>query len=249
MKIYGLAGFPLTHSFSKKYFTEKFIREGLRDCSYENFELNDIRELSRIISENPFICGFNVTIPYKEKVMDILDEVDETAAVIGAVNTIKVNRSKNNLCIKGYNTDFIGFEKSIKPLIKSYHKKALILGTGGSSTAVAFVFGKIGIDFRKVSRLKSEVDLHYDEITPEMLQDFQIIINCTPLGMFPAIDKFPQLPYQSLTEQHFLFDLVYNPAVSVFLQKGKESGTTIKNGYEMLCIQADEAWKIWNQTL
>ena len=246
MKIYGLVGFPLTHSFSKRFFSEKFSNEKLADCSYVNFELQYINDLLLIIYDNIDVCGINVTIPYKETVLEILDEVEETAVMIGAVNTIKVIRNQKKISLKGFNTDYLGFEKSIQPLLKSFHLKALILGTGGSSNAIAFVLHKMGIPFRKVSRLSSEVHLQYSELTPEVMLDYQVIINCTPLGMYPEIDSFPKIPYQALTAQHLLFDLIYNPEETVFLKKGKEHGAATKNGFEMLSIQAEHSWLIWN---
>lgn len=246
MKIYGLAGFPLTHSFSKRYFTQKFNRERLNDVSYENFELENISDLLKIIRDNHGICGINVTIPYKESVLEILDEVEETAAAIGAVNTIQIVRDQQKIKLKGFNTDYIGFEKSIQPFLTPNHRRALILGTGGSSNAVAYALAKLGISFRRVSRSTSEVDLHYKELTPQVLLDYQIIINCTPLGMYPEIDSFPKILYQALTAQHLLFDLIYNPEETVFLKKGKEHGAATKNGFEMLSIQAEHSWLIWN---
>lgn len=246
MKIYGLCGFPLSHSFSKKYFTAKFLSEHLPDCRYENFELKDINELSTLIQSNPDVAGLNITIPYKKTVILLMNEIDEVAHLIGAVNTVTIIKRNNTMHLKGYNTDCVGFERSIIPLLNSHHKRALILGSGGSSIAIGYVLNKMGIQYKYVSRKKTGDGFQFDELTEEIIKDYHVIINCTPLGMYPDIESYPELPYSSLTKNHLLFDLVYNPEATVFLKKGWASGATVKNGYEMLCIQAEESWKIWN---
>ncbi len=243
MRKFGLIGYPLGHSFSKKYFTEKFADEFINDTVYENFELPQIDGLKKVIAENPELRGLNVTIPYKEAVIRYLDELSDDALEIGAVNTIKISSGK----LKGFNTDYIGFMRSLIPLLKPTHKKALILGTGGSSLAVKYALEKIGLEYLLVSRNPfEENEISYDSITEEILQEHTLLVNTTPVGMFPDVSKAPEIPYQFLNEQHLLFDLIYNPEETLFLQKGKEQGAMIKNGSEMLALQAEEAWKIWN---
>ena len=242
-----MIGFPLSHSFSKKYFTEKFLKEHVSDCRYENYELNDINELNIVLQNNPGLAGINITIPYKESVMEILDSIDEKALWIGAVNTVKITRRNNKIHLKGFNTDYIGFEKSIINLLKPVHKNALILGTGGASKAIAFVLKNHGIAVTFVSRQTNEDAIKYEDLSDKIISEHKIIINCTPLGMVPFIDSFPDIPYKFLSAQHLLFDLIYNPPETVFLKKGKENGAIIKNGYEMLFLQAEAAWQIWNQ--
>ena len=247
MKKYGLVGFPLTHSFSKKYFTEKFQNENLFQCVYENFEIQNIRELIKLFVKEPELLGINITIPFKKEVIDMLDEIDPEAMKIGAVNTIKVNRVEGAIKLAGFNTDIIGFESSLGKQIANDHKQALILGTGGSSNAVAAALSKNGIESIKVSRDFSSEVLQYNQLTKEIILQHTLIINCTPLGMFPMIDFFPEIPYQHITRNHLLYDLIYNPEETVFLLKGKEMGAATKNGFEMLCIQAEASWKIWNE--
>ena len=245
MKQFGLVGFPLGHSFSKKYFTEKFEREGI-DSHYDLFELKNISEFTKL-KENPNLCGLNVTIPYKELIISYLDELDETAAQIGAVNVIKFIRSEGNLRLKGYNSDEIGFENSIKPFLKPTHKKALILGTGGASKAIDFTLRKLGIETTFVSRTAKPGMLTYAQLTEEILKNYLIIVNASPVGTFPHSDECPDIPYQFVSKNHLLFDVVYNPAETLFLKKGKERGASGLNGENMLIGQAIAAWNIWNE--
>jgi shikimate dehydrogenase len=246
MKKYGLIGYPLTHSFSKRYFTQKFEQEKI-DSTYENFEIDNISKFTEIIINNPELVGLNVTIPYKELVIPFLDELNESAREIGAVNTVKITRSGSNIHLKGFNTDTFGFETSLKPLLKEHHKKALILGTGGASKALKYVLGKLGIEFisASIEDLK-ENEIRYEAIDEKMMSERLLIINATPLGTYPKIETFPNIPYQLITERHLLFDLVYNPEVTQFMAKGLENGATVKNGYEMLLQQALKSYEIWN---
>lgn len=242
---YGIIGKNISYSFSKKYFTKKFIQLKLNHHSYENFDIQSIDELPLILNKNtPYLKGINVTIPYKEEVFKYLDEFEEDAKTIGAVNTIKI---LSNYRLKGYNTDVYGFEKSLKPLLKKHINKALVLGTGGASKAIAFVLKKLKIEFKFVSRSPiNEHTISYSDLTNKIINNHHLIINCTPLGTFPKIENFPDIPYQYLTNKHFLYDLIYNPVETSFLSKGKEMGAVIKNGEQMLILQADKAWEIWN---
>jgi len=258
MKKFGLIGFPLGHSFSKKYFTEKFEREGLKDCSYELFPMENISDIEGLLKDNPELCGLNVTIPHKIGVMFYLDKVDRDAKAIDAVNCIKVighkplesffsgDFSPNKVRLEGYNTDCYGFENSLKPHLKKYHHKALVLGTGGGSRAVTFVLDKLKIDYKIVSRKKGRKQITYADLTKDIMNDYLLIINTTPLGQAPAIEACPDIPYEYIGEKHLLYDLVYNPAETEFLKRGKANGATIKNGEEMLHLQAEKAWEIWN---
>lgn len=244
VKKYGLVGKNISYSFSKKYFTDKFERENLIDFSYENFDISTIDELENILNETQDLKGLNVTIPYKQSVFPFLNKINKKALKIGAVNTIKITK-KNKL--KGYNTDYYGFKKSIKPHLKFHHKKALILGTGGASKAVAFAFQQLNIEYKFVSRNPSENELSYNDLDEEVFANYHIIINCSPLGTFPKIEEYPPLPYCFFTSNHLAFDLIYNPAETSFLRKAKEFNATTLNGYEMLIFQAEKAWKIWNK--
>jgi shikimate dehydrogenase len=243
MRLFGLIGNPLTHSFSKKYFTEKFEREGLEDCRYELFPLSSIEELPKLLKDHPELCGLNVTIPYKEQVLSYLQEENELVKAIRACNCIDIRNGK----LKGYNTDVIGFERSLLQLMQPHHKKALILGTGGVSKAVQFVLGKMGLSYRYVSRKPGVHSFSYEQLTPAVLDGYTLIINTTPLGMYPNITEAPPIPYQALSSAHYLFDMVYNPEKTLFMKMGEERGATIKNGHDMLKIQADESWAIWNR--
>ena len=245
MKQFGLIGFPLGHSFSKKFFTEKFERENI-DARYDLYELQDISEFVAL-KDMPEHSGLNVTIPYKEQVMPFLNELDETAAKIGAVNVIKFIRSQGKLVLKGYNSDAIGFENSLKPFIQPYHKKALILGTGGASKAIDYTLRKLGIETTYVSRTAKPDMLTYSQLTAEIMADYTVIVNASPVGTFPHSDECPDIPYQLLTDKHLLFDVVYNPAETLFLRKGKEQGAQGLNGEGMLIGQAIAAWEIWNE--
>lgn len=245
MKIYGLIGRSLGHSFSEKYFSKKFEEENIFDCQYRNFELKDLKSEIPELKENPALFGLNVTIPYKTDILSFLDAASPEVNEIAACNCIKIKNGK----WKGFNTDIAGFEKSFVPHLKTSHKKALILGTGGASKAVAFVLKKRGIDFLKVSRRKSEspIVISYDEISADLMSEYQIVINTSPLGTFPGVNEFPALPYSSVTDQHYFFDLVYNPPKTLFLSFAEKQGATIENGSQMLSIQAEESWKIWNE--
>ena len=245
MKKYGLIGYPLGHSFSMGYFNEKFKNEGIAS-SYENFEIPSITELKNVLNINPDLRGFNVTIPYKEKVMPYLDSISIEAREIGAVNVVKVERDGKDAKLYGYNSDVIGFSRSIKPLLRPGHKHALILGTGGASKAVNYGLHKLGLDTLLVSRSKKDNTIQYEQITPELLNEYTVIVNCTPCGMSPHFDECPDIPYDSLDSKHLLYDLIYNPDETLFLRKGKEQGATVKNGLEMLLLQAEAGWEIWN---
>jgi len=238
---YGLIGRHISYSFSQGYFSAKFKELGLIEHSYENFDLEDIAEFKDIIAQTN-LKGLNVTIPYKEQVMPFLDEIDKDAKTIGAINTIKF--LENGL--KGYNTDAFGFESSLKPLLKDHHKKALVLGTGGASKAITFVFDKIGIDYAHVSRKPVKDQFHYSALDKLHFQEFQLVINCSPVGTYPDVGQKPQIPYQHLNSGHILFDLIYNPSETAFLSEGKKRGATIQNGLPMLQFQAEKAWEIWN---
>ena len=245
MKIYATIGFPLSHSFSKQYFTEKIEREGITDAFYYSFPLSSIDALPALLNDNSALKGLAVTIPYKEKVLKYVTNLSEEVKQIGAANCIKVRKN----VLTAYNTDIIGFEKSFIINLKPQHKKALVLGTGGASKAVQYVLKKLGIDFLVVSRNNNAAEnyIHYSKLTELVIKEYNIIINATPLGMSPAEDTCPDLPYHLLTANHYLFDLVYKPAKTLFLQKGDEQGSITENGFEMLIIQAEENWKIWNE--
>lgn len=247
MRQFGLIGLPLRHSFSKKYFSEKFENEKI-DASYELYELKHITDFSLLIEEVE-LSGLNVTIPYKEKVIEFLDELDETAAKIGAVNVIKFIRKNDQLWLKGYNSDAIGFEKSVQPFLKSHHTHALILGSGGASKAIDYVLQKNGLQTTFVSRTKKADVLTYADLSKEILNQYTVIVNASPVGTYPHTEECPAIPYQYLTPQHLLFDVVYNPTETMFLKKGRELGATGLNGQEMLNGQAIAAWEIWNDFL
>jgi len=243
MRTFGLIGFPLTHSFSQKYFSEKFKKENISDAEFKNFPLENINDFPRLLASNPTLCGLSVTIPHKQSMMRILIEMDTVARETGAVNCIKVSET-----LTGFNTDVFGFEKSLLPLLKNHHTKALILGTGGAAKAVEYVLKKSGIEYLFISRSqKPEAgNCSYNDLDNEIISSHPLIINTTPLGMFPDADSYPRIPYEHLTEKHLLYDLVYNPQETLFLKKGKEKGAQVKNGLEMLQLQADKAWEIWN---
>ncbi|MFN6943728.1 MAG: shikimate dehydrogenase family protein [Cytophagaceae bacterium] len=244
MRLFGLIGYPLTHSFSKKYFTEKFDKENITDARYELFELKDISEFPEVLKNNPDLCGLNVTIPYKEAIIPYLDELDEPVKNINAVNVIKVEKGK---ILKGYNSDYYGFKVSLLKLIQKVDPryKSLILGSGGASKAVCAALDDLGIPYLTVSR-KADKGITYSDIDESLIRDYQIIINTTPLGMYPKTDSCPDIPYNFLTSDHYLFDLVYNPEETLFMQRGKAAGAQTKNGLEMLYLQAEKAWEIWN---
>jgi shikimate dehydrogenase len=244
MKLFGLIGYPLTHSFSKRYFTEKFEKEKI-NARYDLYELKQI-ELFSELKKLPELSGLNVTIPYKESILPFLDEIDETALQIGAVNVIKFSGKDKSLKLKGYNSDIIGFENALFPYLKPFHNKALVLGTGGAAKAVVFVLKRLGMEVTLVSRTQGIGKITYEMLGKEIMEQHKLIINATPVGTFPHSDECPPIPYQFLTSQHFLFDVVYNPAQTLFLKKGKEMGASGINGEAMLIGQAEASWEIWN---
>ena len=249
MTEYGLIGFPLVHSFSKQFFTEKFAKEHI-DAQYLNFEIETVDNLINIIKEHPQLKGLNVTIPHKQHVMPLLNELSTEAQEIGAVNVIAIHRNDNgDITLKGYNADVIGFENSIRPLLKPHHTKALILGTGGASKAVDYGLRRLGLKTTFVSRTPREGMLTYSQLDSEIMEQYTVVVNCTPLGTFPHQETFADIPYHLLGSQHLLYDLVYNPSKTMFLQKGEAQGATIKNGLEMLHLQALASWDFWNNTL
>lgn len=241
--VYGLIGKNISYSFSKTYFTSKFKSEHIAGSSYENFDLNTISNFPKLFTQNESIKGLNVTIPYKETIIPFLDNISSKATRIGAVNTIRITKKGK---LKGYNTDEYGFRKSLLPLLENHHKKALILGTGGASKAIAFTLKKLHIPYQFVSR-KNNTEYNYESLTEAIIREHQIIINCTPLGTFPKIEEHPNIPYNAITKQHLLYDLIYNPEETTFLHKGKLQGATTCNGLKMLELQAEKAWKIWNK--
>lgn len=242
--LYGLIGRNISYSFSVAYFSEKFKKNNDIKSQYVNFDIQNIAEFSNILQENPQLKGMNVTIPYKETIIPYLDSLSKKARKIGAVNTIRISKKGH---LKGYNTDWFGFYQAIKPMLKSNHKKALILGTGGSSKAIEFALKKLNITYTFVSRTAQENTLQYREIDAAVMQNFQIIINTTPLGTFPNIAEAPTLPYALFSKEHIAFDLTYNPEISLFLKQAAAHGAKIQNGALMLKLQAEKAWKIWNK--
>ena len=247
MDRYGLIGFPLKHSFSKDYFNSKFSSERI-DAEYINFEITSIAELKSIIQNNPQLKGLNVTIPYKEQVIPYLDLLSENAKLIGAVNVIKIDRRKKKIILKGFNSDIIGFKQSIEPLLQPHHRRALVLGTGGSAKAVFYGLQQLSIDAIYVSRRKStDKILTYSELSPEVMETHTIVVNCTPVGMWPNTDDCPKIPYHLLSDKHLLYDLLYNPNETLFMNKGEEQGATVKNGLEMLLLQAFAGWNFWQK--
>lgn len=244
LRKFGLIGKNIDYSFSKKYFTDKFSDPLYEGCSYENFDLSSLSKFPKVLKDNPDLFGLNVTIPYKETIIPYLDSISEKAKAIGAVNVI---RFKKDGTLKGYNSDWYGFKKALEPLLQSHHKKALILGTGGAAKAVAYALDKMGIYYTFVSRTLSEKTISYKHINATTFDNFQIIINCTPLGTHPKTEEFPPIPYDYFTPQHIAFDLIYNPSQSKFLALAKKKKAITKNGYDMLVFQAEKAWKIWNK--
>jgi shikimate dehydrogenase len=244
IKKYGLIGKKISYSFSKKYFTKKFSGDLFTDCVYENFDIDSIEEFPTILKKNHDLKGLNITIPFKEAIIPYLNSLSTKANQIGAVNVI---RFKKDGTLKGYNSDWYGFKKSLQPLLQEHHKKALILGTGGAAKAVAFALDDLDIYYAFVSREVSEKTIDYSLVNATTFENFQIIINCTPLGTSPNIKDCPPIPYEFFTKNHIAFDLIYNPETTEFLKRAKKKGATIKNGYEMLVFQAEKAWKIWNK--
>ncbi len=247
-KIYGLIGKSLSHSFSMDFFNQKFIAEEI-DASYINFEIEDVSDMMSVLSEYSSLNGLNVTSPYKEAVMDYMDELDATARLVGAVNVIKINRDANDGVLKlvGYNSDFIGFKTSLEPLITPEMDRALVLGTGGASKAVKAVLGTLGIEVDEVSRKKSVHTITYEELTKQMIHEHKLIVNTTPLGTYPFTESCPDIPYRFITAAHLCYDLVYNPSETMFMKKAAEQGATVKNGLEMLLLQAFESYRIWTE--
>ena len=247
MQTFGLIGYPLGHSFSQSYFTEKFQKENI-DARYLNFPIPHITEFPDLLKKHPYLAGLNVTLPYKQQVIDYLDELDPQAKAIGAVNVIKITWKDKIPHLKGFNSDVTGFTRSISPLMKPSHNKALILGTGGASKAVAYALKQLGLLYRFVSRNPQHPShVSYQALTPEIIKEYKVIINTTPLGMAPKTDAAPQIPYEGITEEHLAFDLIYNPEITLFLKKCAGKGAVIKNGLEMLHLQAEAAWEIFNQ--
>lgn len=243
-KKFGLLGKNISYSFSKKYFTEKFKKIGANHFAYKNFDVETVEDFKKIVSETKNLKGMNVTIPYKEAIIPHLSKLSKNAEIIGAVNTISISKKGT---LKGHNTDYYGFKKSLKPLLQKHHYKALILGTGGASKAVAYALRKLNIEYDFVSRNPSEYEFSYEELNQDVFNDYQIIINTTPVGTFPNINDCPPLDYNLFTNKHIAYDLVYNPSETKFLQAAKAKGATVKNGWDMLVFQAEKAWKIWNK--
>ena len=241
MDKYGIIGYPLGHSFSRTFFSEKFQREHI-DAEYVNFEVSSADALTDIVRLTPNLRGLNVTLPHKEAVIPLLDELSDEAREIGAVNVIRVREGR----LKGFNSDIIGFMDSIRPLLQPWHKRALVLGTGGASRAIRVGLERLGLSWTYVSRTPAQGRLTYADLTPQVMQDYQVVVNCSPVGMYPRVDACPDIPYHLLTSQHLLYDLVYNPLETLFLKRGAEQGATVKNGLEMLHRQAVASWEFWN---
>ncbi|MBD1427815.1 shikimate dehydrogenase family protein [Sphingobacterium arenae] len=247
MKKLGLIGYPLGHSFSKKFYLEKFARENITDFHYDLYPVEDISSFPQLFERDLAFYGFNVTIPHKRNVMRFLNEFSPEAAEINAVNCVQIRWQGGKPYLKGFNTDAFGFEQSLRPLLQRQHTSALIFGNGGAAQAVLFVLNKLGIPFKTVSRNKSNGDLTYSELTENIIASHKLLINCSPVGTFPHIEDAPDIPYEGIGSEHLLYDLIYNPEETAFLQKGKKQGATIKNGLEMLILQAEKNWEIWNQ--
>ena len=245
MDKYGLIGYPLGHSFSIGYFNEKFQNECIDAC-YINFEIPSIEDLHEVLDSTPELKGLNVTIPYKQKVIPYLDAVSPEARAIGAVNVIRVSHKGKNTHLKGFNSDVIGFTQSIEPMLESYHKKALILGTGGASKAIDYGLRSLGLETVFVSRFERPGTIQYAKLTPDDIREYNVIVNCTPLGMYPKVDTCPDLPYEAMDSHTLLYDLIYNPDDTLFMKRGREHGATVKNGLEMLLLQAFASWEFWN---
>ena len=244
MDKYGLIGYPLGHSFSISYFNQKFADENI-DAVYENFEIPTIDDFMEVVETNPELKGLNVTIPYKEKVIPYIDILSPEARAIGAVNVIKIERSEKRILLKGYNSDLIGFTQSIQPMIEKDHKKALILGTGGASKAIQYGLKSLGLETLFVSRYDRPGTIQYKDVTPDVVKEYNVIVNCTPCGMYPHTDECPELPYEAMDHQTILYDLIYNPNETLFMKKGAQYGATVQNGLEMLLLQAFVSWDFW----
>lgn len=260
MKYYGLIGFPLSHSFSKKYFAAKFEKEKITDAEYENYPLEDIGGLQDLLDDHPQLRGLNVTVPHKKNVLRYLDWIEHDARKAGAVNCLRITKESplqaafsgevgikdHDFRLEGYNTDLYGFEMSLRPLLKRYHDQALVLGNGGAAQAVKCILENLEIPFKVVTRKAKDGDLTFGDLKPHHIKKHRLIINTTPLGTYPNVDECPPIPYEAITDDHLLYDLVYNPEQTLFLKKGAEKGAATKNGYEMLILQAERSWEIWN---
>lgn len=247
MDKYGLIGYPLGHSFSISYFNQKFTDENI-DAVYENYEIPSIDTLPEVLGSNLELKGLNVTIPYKEKVLPFLDNISPEARAIGAVNVIRITHKGNKTELKGYNSDVIGFTKSIEPMLdKKWHQKALILGTGGASKAIDYGLRNLGLETVFVSRYERPNTIQYQNITPEVIKEYNVIVNCTPLGMYPKTEECPDLPYEAMDSHTILYDLIYNPDETLFMKRGAEYGANVKNGLEMLLLQAFASWEFWHE--
>jgi shikimate dehydrogenase len=246
MRRYGLIGFPLGHSFSKQYFTDKFALEGIPDAIYDNYPLGDIELFPELIDKTEDLCGLNVTIPHKTNIIKFLSVTDNDAIAVGAVNVIKITQDKGVRNLKGFNTDIYGFRESLVPHLRAESYKAIILGTGGSSLAVRYVLSSLGIKYLNVSRTPSALNIGYTGLTDKILNEYNLIINTTPIGMYPEVEFCPDINYRALNEKHILYDLIYNPRLTKFLSKGEERGCTVINGMKMLELQAEKSWSIWN---
>lgn len=246
MDKYGIIGHPLGHSFSPGFFNEKFRNENI-DAVYEMFDLPQIEAVIEVLASNPELRGLNVTIPYKQKIMHYLDELSDEARAIGAVNVVRISHDNGKVHMKGYNSDVIGFTRSIEPLLEKHHKKALILGTGGASKAVEYGLGKLGLETVKVSRYERPDTIQYEKVTADIVKEYNVIVNCTPVGMYPDTEECPQLPYEAMDSHTLLYDLIYNPDETLFMKKGRQNGAVTKNGLEMLLLQAYASWEFWNE--
>ncbi|MDR1182397.1 MAG: shikimate dehydrogenase [Bacteroidales bacterium] len=247
MKLYGLVGNSLAHSSSKEYFERKFADEGITDVAFSNFELATLDYLPVILDNFPNLEGLTVTIPYKSTIIPFMTKITDEVKEIRALNVVKVKRLENSVRLSGYNTDVYGFEKSLLQSIRSSHDRALVLGAGGAGKAVGYVLDKLGIQHKFVTRGSKIGALGYEDLSEDMISSYPLIVNATSLGMFPNVDTFPPIPYGGISDKHFLFDLIYNPEMSIFLERGRQQGAFTKNGYEMFCFQAEEAWRIWNE--
>ena len=249
MKKLGLIGFPLGHSFSKKYYLNKFRTENITGIDYELYSIEHIEQFPDLYQNDSSFYGFNVTIPHKQTVIAYMHELSPEAAKIGAVNCIQIRYNQENPVLKGFNTDAFGFEESLKPLLRNLQNKALVLGNGGAAKAVLFTLEKLGIPYKIVSRKPGTGDLTYEDLTEQIIADHQLIINCSPVGTFPNVNASPKIPYEGIGETHLLYDLIYNPEETAFLKQGRKKGATTKNGYEMLLLQAEKNWEIWNERI
>ncbi len=246
MDKYGIIGHPLGHSFSPGFFNEKFRNESI-DAVYEMFDLPQIEAVIEVLTSNPELRGLNVTIPYKQQIMQYLDELSDEAREIGAVNVVRISHENGEMRMKGYNSDVIGFTRSIEPLLEKYHKKTLILGTGGASKAVEYGLRKLGLETVKVSRYERPDTIQYEKVTADVVREYNVIVNCTPTGMYPNTEECPLLPYEAMDSHTLLYDLIYNPDETLFMKKGREHGAVTKNGLEMLLLQAYASWEFWNE--